>query len=332
MTVRIVSYNLLVSLFGDQPEFYIKCQLEFLKINYRWNLIQAEIQREISEHENTIICLQEIDIFLLPKLELFFRQLKYSLSSNLYGPACSGYMGVGMAIPISMQLKEISYVKVGDYIKSKCKRRENTAYLSTWMWNLYQSILSKFTIIPSDPWETSMNRNNTLIYMQVIINGTPLCIGTYHMPCRYKEPSVMAIHSSVVKDLMFQLADGKSFVLAGDFNLKPIDTAYRALIEKGYRDIHYPKSAAYDVFYHPNAEQVLKSAYREKNGSEPVYTNFCSTSGSAYFCETLDYIFFAGQLVVEKVLELPDQPASESYPDETHPSDHLLIATTFRIL
>jgi mRNA deadenylase 3'-5' endonuclease subunit Ccr4 len=95
--------------------------------------------------------------------------------------------------------------------------------------------------------------------------------------------------------------------------------------------VNFPKSNNYGIPYQPNTEQVLKSAYREKNGSEPVYTDFSDTPQSSNFCETLDYIFFVGHLKVEKVLELPDQPIGESYPDETHPSDHLMIAATFQL-
>ena len=135
----------------------------------------------------------------------------------------------------------------------------------------------------------------------------------------------------IVKDLMFQFAAGQDFILAGDFNIKPHDTCYQALTEKDYTDVNFPKSNNYEISYRPNTEQVLKSAYREKNGSEPVYTNFSDTPDSPNFCETLDYIFFAGHLTVEKVLELPDHPIGESYPDETHPSDHLMIAATFRL-
>ena len=149
------------------------------------------------------------------------------------------------------------------------------------------------------------------------------------MPCLFNVPAVMKIHSTILKDLVYRLANGQDFILAGDFNMKPYDSCYHALTEKGYIDVNYPKSANYDICYQPNSKHVLKSAYREKNGSEPVYTNFVDMSSR--FCETLDYIFFAGRLTVEYVLELPDQPISQSYPDETHPSDHLMIAATFRL-
>jgi mRNA deadenylase 3'-5' endonuclease subunit Ccr4 len=331
MTVRIVSYNLLVPIYADRPEYYYKCQPEFLKTDYRWNLIEAQLEEEIVHHENTIICLQELSLPMLPKLELLFRRLNYSFFHHLYGNRGNDYMGVGMAIPVSMQLNFISFIKIGDHIRSISKRREEKTNLFTWGWNLYQYALSKFIQSASDPWQTAMNRANTLICLQLVIDGKILYVGNYHMPCLYKDPDAMAIHSSIVKDLMFQIAAGQNFILAGDFNLKPMGTCYQALTEKSYIDINYPKSNNYDISYQPNTEQVLKSAYREKNGSEPVYTDFSHTLNSPNFCATLDYIFFVGDLTVEKVLELPDNPIGESYPDATHPSDHLMIAATFRL-
>jgi endonuclease/exonuclease/phosphatase family metal-dependent hydrolase len=324
MTVRIVTYNILVPIYADEPEHYAKSQPQFLKTDYRWNLIQSQLEQEIVHHENTVICLQEVSLVMLPRLQLFFRRLNYSFFHNLYGGHWNDYMGVGMAIPVSMQLSGISYIKIGDHIRSICKLRENETKIE-------QDALRELIETAFDPWEQSMDRRNTLICLQLVIDGRSLFVGTYHMPCAYKEPSVMAIHSSIVKDLMFELAAGNDFVLAGDFNFEPRNACYRAFIEKGYRDVRFPKSKDYDVSYLPNTEQVLKSAYREKNLSEPVYTNFSDTPGSPDFCETLDYIFFTGQLTVEKVLELPDQPIGESYPDETHPSDHLMIAATFRL-
>jgi endonuclease/exonuclease/phosphatase family metal-dependent hydrolase len=119
---------------------------------------------------------------------------------------------------------------------------------------MYQSVMSKFIQLLTDPWKTAMARANTLICLQLVIDGKPLYIGTYHMPCLYKEPDVMTIHSSIVKDLMFQLAAGKTFILAGDYNIKPRDSCYQALTEKGYIDDNYPKSSTYEISYRPNTE------------------------------------------------------------------------------
>ena len=328
MTVRVVSYNLLVPIYATAPGKYIRCAPEYLQADYRWNLIQSQLQQEIDLHENTVLGLQELSLSSLPKLILFFRRLNYTFIHNLYGKLSNDYMGIGMAIPMSMQLDSISILKVGNQLRSMTRSREQEVSLFTRVWNLWQRLSGKFA---SDPWETAMGRNNTLISLEVVINSRSLLIGTYHMPCLYLQPDVMAIHSSLVKDLMFQLADGKDFVLAGDFNLKPSDPNYRALIERGQIDTSLPLSSTYQVSYRSNTEQVLKSAYLEKNGTEPVFTNFSDTPHSPKFLATLDYIFFSGQLTVQNVLELPDQPLGDSYPDENHPSDHLMIAATFQL-
>jgi mRNA deadenylase 3'-5' endonuclease subunit Ccr4 len=55
----------------------------------------------------------------------------------------------------------------------------------------------------------------------------------------------------------------------------------------------------HDISYRPNTEQVMKSAYQEKNRTEPVYTNFSPKPYLLSFCERLDYIFFNGRLTEE---------------------------------
>lgn len=331
MTIRVVSYNILVQKFAEEPNKFIKCPTEFLQQNHRWNLIKSNLEKEITDHENTIICLQELSLTMMPKLELFFRQMNYTFFHNLYAGSVTDYMGVGLAIPTSMQLNALHIIKIGDHLRSMTKAREKATSIFTWGWNIYRSIMSKFIEYPPDPWNVAMRRSNTLIVVDVVLHSKQICIGTYHMPCLFKQPEIMKIHSSVVKDLMFQLANGHDFILAGDFNFKPYDECYHILTEINRNEFKLVESADFEIFYQPNRLQILKSAYREKNGVEPVYTNFAETSSSRRFCETLDYIFFNGDLTVEQVLELPDQPASESYPDETHPSDHLLIASTFRL-
>ncbi|CAF3468567.1 unnamed protein product [Rotaria socialis] len=331
MTCRIVSYNILAPILANRPEHYFKCQLEYLQIDHQWNLIQSHLEQEIMQNENTIICLQELTLTILPKFELFFRRMNYTFFHNLYGERRKDYMGVGMAIPYSIQLNSISIIKIGDHIRSMSKAFEKQTNLFTWKWDFYQLVKSKLIEVVSDSWETAMNRTNTLICVQITINNKSIYIGTYHMPCLYKEPDVMLIHASMVKDLMFQLAGGQDFILAGDFNIKPWDLCYKLLTEKDYVGCNMPESSSYEISYRSNTELVLKSAYREKNGAEPMYTNFSHTPPSPNFCATLDYIFFNGSLTVEKVLELPDHPSGDSYPDETHPSDHLMIAATFRL-
>jgi mRNA deadenylase 3'-5' endonuclease subunit Ccr4 len=58
MTVRIVTYNLLVPILAEEPGYYYKCRPEFLRVEYRSKLIQSQLKHEIHFHKNAIICLQ----------------------------------------------------------------------------------------------------------------------------------------------------------------------------------------------------------------------------------------------------------------------------------
>ena len=333
MFVRIVTYNLLVPIYAEQPSYYLKCQPEFLKTEHRWNVIRAQLEQEIHLHQNTVICLQEVSRTMLPEINALFLRMDYNFVHSLYGGQYNDYMGVGIAVPVSMELKSTHLIGIGNHIRSTVHPREKKSSFLTWCRDRWHWLMAKSIEFTIDPWEIAMSRNNTLICLEVLMEGNLLSVGTYHMPCLYQIPDVMMIHSSVVKDLMFQLAAGHSFILAGDFNFEPRENSYRAITGKLYaKNDLLPKSPYYQVSYWPKVDQILRSAYCEKNGTEPNYTNFASTTSSPNFCATLDYIFFSGDLVVDQVLELPDHPTGESYPDETHPSDHLMLAASFRLM
>ena len=330
MAVRVVSYNLLVPMLAEEPGYYFKCHPRFLKKQYRLNLIQHELQQEINRHRNTIVCLQELSRGSLPEMQAFFRRSNYTLIHKLYGERYNDYMGVGIAVPISMKLNSVSMIRVADQLRSRLREKQaNILSLSS---NLKDLLLGKSVPPQEDAWDIAMNKSNVLIVLTVVIDRMPLCVGTYHMPCDFKTPEVMMIHSALVKDLMLEIAGGQNLILAGDFNIKPSEKSYRVITERGYVHGRLSQPNNYTLSYRPNAEQVLKSAYRERNGVEPAFTNFAATSKTPYFCATLDYIFFHGRLMVEDVLQLPSQPRGESYPDATHPSDHLMIAASFRFI
>jgi len=330
MSFHVVSYNLLVPTLAEEPGHFYKCHPKHIDRNYRLSLIKSELQREITQHNNTIICLQELCRTTVPVFKTFFRQQNYRLIHRSYGNKFNDFMGVGIAIPNSMKPNSVSFIKVGDKIGAHLSQKA-TDSSSIWS-RFHRHLRDKHSQGTSDPWDIAMNKENILIFIQVMIHGIPLCIGTYHMPCLYKNPDVMLIHATMIKDLMFELVRGRNMILAGDFNTQPTDSYYRAITEGDYASRHLPKSKKYEVYYQPDANRALRSAYAEKNGVEPPFTAFSSTPNSPDFCATMDYIFFNGRLKVERVLKLPYYPTSESYPDAEHPSDHLMIAATFRLV
>ena len=332
MDVRIVTYNLLVPIFAEQPGYYRHCQPEFLETDYRWKLIQSQLEEEIRSNQNTIICLQEVSRTLIPMLKSFFHRVNYTLFDRLYGDRRNDFMGVGLAVPKSMRVTSENSVNVGDYLRSLFQSRQKSSILNAWWNHLKDVVVGKPDTAQNDTWEIAMSTSNMLLCVGVLIHGRNLIIGTYHMPCRFDIPGVMVMHASAVKDLMFHLADGHPFVLAGDFNTKPNDIAYRVVTKRDFaQNLTLPEGGynrGSSIF---KTHQLLRSAYREENGAEPNYTNFAATRQSPTFCATLDYIFFNGRLRVDHVLRLPEHPTGKSYPDRTHPSDHLMIAATLRL-
>lgn len=324
MTVRIVSYNLLVPKLA-QPKFYPECERKYLNWSYRFDLIRFHLKQEIVYNRNTIVCLQEVCRQTLPELKELFHQLKYILLFDLYGEEFDDYMGIAIAIPETMKVTSVSRIKIGEYLRTRLIDKQSSLFKRLKMMLTHRQD-------PNDPWQIAMMKRNVLMCLHVYIDGIPLCIGTYHMPAMFQMPSVMMIHASVVKDILFQLANGVNLIFAGDFNTKPQDEYYSVLTQQGFINDRLPRSSNYQINYRPLSNHVFRSAYKELNGSEPAFTNYSSTLKSPSFCATLDYIFFAGQLLVDKVLILPNHPKGRSYPDEKHPSDHLMIAATFKFI
>lgn len=64
-------------------------------------------------------------------------------------------------------------------------------------------------------------------------NGESFCVGTYHMPCMFRIPPVMTIHTSMIVKHISRLAGTDPFVLAGDFNFVPDSACYKIVTEGG---------------------------------------------------------------------------------------------------
>ena len=57
--------------------------------------------------------------------------------------------------------------------------------------------------------------------------GGVFCAATYHMPCAFRSPAVMAVHMALCGQRAFSLAGTDPFVLCGDFNVQPVRCALR---------------------------------------------------------------------------------------------------------
>jgi mRNA deadenylase 3'-5' endonuclease subunit Ccr4 len=125
--VRIFTYNVLSSyLPWGGVECYHKCKAEYLDPEYRLQKILADIldketgqtvptsssadpppshsrpAQQDQSRQPAIICLQEVSHAWCGALHTYFAQRNYYFVCTLYGSHWSGYMGVGVAVPLSV--------------------------------------------------------------------------------------------------------------------------------------------------------------------------------------------------------------------------------------
>jgi endonuclease/exonuclease/phosphatase family metal-dependent hydrolase len=210
-----------------------------------------------------------------------------------------------------------------------------------------------------DPWQYSEQRTNTCVQLRLRprpsspsaddVSWPALSVATYHMPCAFRTPQVMAIHCSLVARAAIKQAKGDPLVLAGDFNVKPHDPAYELLCRGEFqsdaaREQCMPAKPCYpeDKFkLETGSAQALTSAYSKVHGAEPDFTNLAWTKDMPqHFCETLDYLFFrqGERALIEPVKtdQLPNRSeylakGIHSLPSPEEPSDHIAIAADFEL-
>jgi hypothetical protein len=143
------------------------------------------------------------------------------------------------------------------------------------------------------------------------------------------EPQTMVLHAALATQHIQRLAlhTNAPCVLAGDFNFKPGDAAYRLVTTADTQlGAAYPNVPQGDAWT-PQLMLPMKSAYLEQQGSEPDFTNYAQIQDEDSFIDTLDYVFYTPQVKVTGVLALPHRDAiGGPLPTSAEPSDHILIA------
>lgn len=157
-------------------------------------------------------------------------------------------------------------------------------------------------------------------------------VSTYHMPCVYYNPSVMAIHSCLATQHLQRLAQSKPYIFAGDFNIRPTEIVYKFLTTgqiKQSNDSNYNPLNSKDWKLQMNP---MRSCYFVSLGKEPEFTNN-TWIDEKKFCETIDYIFISPHWTVKDTLKIEPLKSSKiTYPNEFEPSDHVMIATELDLI
>jgi len=326
-TMNIFTYNILSDSYCS-PGFYTTCDPEHLKPEKRMNTLKDILREQI--RLESIICLQEITRVQEAILQSFFNEQGYTLITCLYGKAWSGFMGVGIAVPKKFRVVDTKFVRVAD--GKKWAKKEKPGRLS----KLVTFFLTELGVMAEperDPLEDAQNRQNVMVLLELGFAscGPTFYIGTYHMPCAFRTPIVMTIHSALVAQAIQKEAGDKPYILAGDFNLKPSSDQYGLLTtgKMSATSNEHPLLPEGDDW--TSDVKPMKSAYKEVSRLEPYFTNYAQSRGQPVFIECLDYIFYEG-LKPMVVLDIPTRSAINGpLPNEAQPSDHVPIGATFEV-
>ena len=349
-SVRVVSYNVLSSSLCE-ANHYTKCSAEDLDPQNRFLKISQYL--ELETQQDAVICLQEVSRAWCGPLQVFFLERGYEFSSSLYGNKFNDYMGIALAWPKNMKLKRLEQKRVGDEFPEapRPEKKQQESTLSSVVSSIASFLSSAAPMKeerPFDLWQEIQRRYNTILLAQFEVKGKSFALATYHMPCLFgslEKEQVMIVHAATAAKMTRDFADGLPFILAGDFNIKPPDAAYKMLTEgaKSLPESHVPPGQAFLEDEKFDIQQVLEiplvSAYATKLGKEPELTNFAFNKFmSEPFVGTLDYIFLSSTAHwrVDDVKETPAEKDIDynngSFPNNLQPSDHVPVAADLYLL
>lgn len=182
-----------------------------------------------------------------------------------------------------------------------------------------------------ETWRRARERRNATVMLHLEHRETreQVVVATYHMPCAFQNPVLMAIHAvalvqsvhAFARSAAAALADAGSlprdsrgdvyvpYAIAGDFNIKPTEPVYAVLTAGGTAtDIlrAHGQSLPHDLQWDPALPVALVSAHVCSLGKEPAWTNSAVTPGTGgLFQETLDYMWLSPGVSVVETLPLP---------------------------
>jgi len=359
MSIRVVQYNVLAPKLCD-PEDFVKsvghCDEEI-----RWERLLKKLSPEIER--KSVITMQEVSRSWGGRFYTFFASKNYRFIYQGHGNDYSDFMGQAIAFHESFELLECHFLSpfcadstnyptvtmpepisgylpaclisasalaAGFMFPSKIGHIAKATLSTLMLSSLYfhykgQQQPSKFHT--DVDIRVSVDARSRDVIPMVKLRGSDdldnvvldFWVATNHMPCKFKNVPLMTVYTGLTMKAIQDVAKDDPYVLAGDFNQDPGTDAYRLLSEGSSAKLYV------DVDEFLPVTKPMTSAYLAGAGSEPEYTNYCDRLMFGEYVGTLDYIWLSEHWEVTSVDPVPDID-TESWPSETEPSDHCLIA------
>ena len=256
---------------------------------------------------------------------------------SLYGKPFNGYMGIALAVPLDKyEVCKVDISRCSDTVRLPKEKVEEGILRKIFIdapLSLYRKATGKRP--PQSDWQLARGRFNTIMYAALRCKNTGVEFGVanYHMPCMFRNPKVMTIHSQLAGMYAQRCSGDLPVVLMGDFNLKPGDGGYDLITTGTLTDgLEASPVAPEGEKWTTSLGYPMRSAYKVANGAEPDFTNFAQIKDDPQFIDTLDYIFISPTVEVSQVLPLPHRSEVKGpFPAPDEPSDHILLAATIRV-
>ena len=189
-------------------------------------------------------------------------------------------------------------------------------------------------------YAAAQRKENTMVAVHLQSSTHPevrAWVGSYHMPCAFVMPKLMAMHAALAMQHLQRLAAATKApcILGGDWNIKPLDPTYRLLTSGRMDDrlvSHYPTAPEGDSWT-PDLFCPMSSAYAAAHdGAEPDFTNYSQVKDEAPFIGCLDYVFISPHVRAVGAPVLPHRSTQAGpLPTATEPSDHILLAVDLEL-
>lgn len=334
MSIKVISYNLLSSKLCNQSDFLNYSNPEDLDATTRKTRTISLLENfmKFSNNPQPIICLQEISPDWKGDLELLFIKNNYSFFNISYG-----ILGIGIAVPNSITIKNVEYIHIGELIKTNTPMRiyrieeeyreaerirktsdKNCSFMEkvSLFVKEYTALIPEYIRKIEETIKEAKFRKNYAIRMTLEVSDKKFILYNYHMPCTFKNPIIQFLHLSVFKRLILEHHMIPT-IFAGDFNIIPESDEYYFFTGEPVPEskiIYLPKEDQEDISY--QSFKMTTSAQIEP------FTCHSETKFGGYFKDTLDYIFVSNANIKMsgKLLE-----TSEKMPNSVCPSDHLPI-------
>jgi 2',5'-phosphodiesterase len=220
--------------------------------------------------QKSVICLQEISRHWSARLVPFLDENNYQYAVGCSGSQFNGYMGQCLAWPKDrFKVEAVDVTRISDTVEWPERKApppatlpssrdvvQNELYvmerLKEYLRTYAKETKSLFTDllhggpskevaeekakIPFDVWGQTKDKHNCIVMARLKDreSGREFVVGTYHMPCLFGSDAkcqVMVAHCALLMRHAQQWAEGRPLIVAGDFNIKPFDPAYRFIAE-----------------------------------------------------------------------------------------------------